>query len=682
MKEIQGNEYTGDATSAAALFKPFWALVTDFTAPYAGWIEQRPVPGGSFIKADGGRFGFVAQNPLFAPNGGALTIGSVYLVARAYLDPALDWVYATIVATGGLTYIWAQITANYGDGSYGWSQQTPVTKLKFTPTPSGLAGSFSQNPAGEQNKNVNVPIGTYVQLWPGAYVNGSQEWLFSFCCGPVTSPATSGCCSSTVPVQWVYNGGVNNAVIDPYEDFRSILYGGPCSWANILPGLGDHSTLGIAPASGSSPTTITLNAAGLAFVYTYSAPFNGDCCSPVTLTTTQQPPPGTPLSVTLISSCCCTPFGSCTTCNVTPNYLNIDTAGFFNFPQVSKTNPVTVSQVPQANPGVAGAHNCVWYSAQFQNNTSGTGQVQAKVTALLNVWTATLYWTVSNGSGGFVTVSATYTANITGSDCCSPFVAAYSSSSGVSGALLPGSILITPGCCNAGSLGSTGSIQSGGGGACNNKTTGLGKNSSSVNTGSLTIASVPLNVGDKLIVYAGTVVAGATNYAPVGSVAWGTLSLLNVIEQVVGDSTDNTALYLSKWAGTCTVAGTHDVVISLPSGNSHPMLGIAVKDYGGGGVLDATGNGTDNTGAAPTVTTSGNTAQSCNALNAGFLIANPGAITWNSPFTSGAQDVSVTVSAVTYTLTEGFDLVSSVGAFTASLTCTNHAWVGLIVGYT
>jgi hypothetical protein len=140
LTDVQGGLYTGDATSLAALNKPFWARLTSSdeitlnTTPDAikitayGWVEQAwGVPGtpsllstdGPLVDLPGGRLGTISGkdgatetvNPAIDLAGNLIvtnTAGEVnnttttygnnryVLIRRAYYDPNYDWVYVIL----------------------------------------------------------------------------------------------------------------------------------------------------------------------------------------------------------------------------------------------------------------------------------------------------------------------------------------------------------------------------------------------------------------------------------------------------------------------------------------------------------------------------------------------------------------------------------------------------------
>lgn len=79
----------------------------------------------------------------------------------------------------------------------------------------------------------------------------------------------------------------------------------------------------------------------------------------------------------------------------------------------------------------------------------------------------------------------------------------------------------------------------------------------------------------------------------------------------------------------------------------------------------------------------GTTAFADEFVQGAFLLATPGAgVTWSGGFTSGAQDVSMTVGAIGVVLTEGYKILSSIASVNASLSSppTPAAWAGIQAG--
>ena len=70
------------------------------------------------------------------------------------------------------------------------------------------------------------------------------------------------------------------------------------------------------------------------------------------------------------------------------------------------------------------------------------------------------------------------------------------------------------------------------------------------------------------------------------------------------------------------------------------------------------------------------------AVGAFLVLAPGGAWTWQNGLTSGGQDVNDTVSGVAASLTDGYKVVSVVGAYKASLSgVVPAAWAGAVVTY-
>lgn len=145
LTDVQGGLYTGDATSLAALNKPFWVRLTSSdeitlnTTPDAlkiigyGWVEQSwGVPGtpsllstdGPLVDLPGGRSGtisgkdgatktvnpaidlagnLVSTNTASEVNNTTTTYGNnrYVLLRRAYYDPNYDWVYVIVYVSVG-----------------------------------------------------------------------------------------------------------------------------------------------------------------------------------------------------------------------------------------------------------------------------------------------------------------------------------------------------------------------------------------------------------------------------------------------------------------------------------------------------------------------------------------------------------------------------------------------------
>jgi hypothetical protein len=112
LPEVRGNLWTGDATTSAALDKPFWAILTAFDGDkYYAWTEVVPAHpnDGSFITNPGGRTGTLTTSPAivatddYAPiNPGTATNNRFGLVMlkTAYFDNARDWVYVVVWRAG------------------------------------------------------------------------------------------------------------------------------------------------------------------------------------------------------------------------------------------------------------------------------------------------------------------------------------------------------------------------------------------------------------------------------------------------------------------------------------------------------------------------------------------------------------------------------------------------------
>lgn len=162
MNEIQGNLFTGDATSKAALNKKFWAQITSWDGNhFYGWKEVIPYPRASATYPDAPRVGVVATfdshgnlvtpttNPIYEINGNRLPIGAIVECSRAYFTQEMDWVYVGQLSSGGFAAFSfpACLTLdctgviNSVDKSYSWRKLDYVGGGQWQPSADGIFGT-------------------------------------------------------------------------------------------------------------------------------------------------------------------------------------------------------------------------------------------------------------------------------------------------------------------------------------------------------------------------------------------------------------------------------------------------------------------------------------------------------------------------------------------------------------
>jgi hypothetical protein len=243
---------------------------------------------------------------------------------------------------------------------------------------------------------------------------------------------------------------------------------------------------------------------------------------------------------------------------------------------------------------------------------------------------------------------------------CSPFCAVYHVDFGGGN-----SCTITVGCGSG----------SGSGGGCNLAFTGVSVIQS---LGTVTTLSNPVTVPDNcmLVVNVGTLVG-----------AWGNITVTwNGRTMTEGAAVSDTFISGPAWAGTFTLpisagqGGTHNVIITVDVAsviltNASYVTGLANEN------VDVLGGNTG-VNSAPGTGTIGPTNSACEYSPAVFLLQLPGTYSWGGSYASDGLDGSVTVSAVSYTLSSGHQLLSAVTTLDASLSGTSPAnWAGCVGSY-
>jgi hypothetical protein len=147
MRSVDGNLYTGDATSLQAQNRKFWAQLTSYDgAKWYAWTEVQPTYGGTFVKLDGARFGTITPTLVYpaycADQNLAVPIstsvigsvnGSYVEMERAYFDAGsttLQWVWVFNWAPSGNTFVTQTITNAVtitDNNTFNWIINDPIT---------------------------------------------------------------------------------------------------------------------------------------------------------------------------------------------------------------------------------------------------------------------------------------------------------------------------------------------------------------------------------------------------------------------------------------------------------------------------------------------------------------------------------------------------------------------------
>ena len=235
---------------------------------------------------------------------------------------------------------------------------------------------------------------------------------------------------------------------------------------------------------------------------------------------------------------------------------------------------------------------------------------------------------------------------------------------GAAGDIFYGGIWVAPG----GGSGTFGSSGGGGGGSI--ASVGVGSNYSTGTTLSILGVTVPAN--GTLVVNVGVV--------PITSVGY-TLTFNGVPMNPTAAPTLTGTGNLQQWylrIGGSPVTG--DIVATNGAAlnwlmNAVYATGVAVGNWSADanktGALSAPDTGPATTAIASTY------------VQGAFLLNTAGgAFTWAGGFSSGSQDVSIVVSGVTYMLTEGFKILTTITTYDASLTGVSPVgWIGIAGWY-
>lgn len=236
-------------------------------------------------------------------------------------------------------------------------------------------------------------------------------------------------------------------------------------------------------------------------------------------------------------------------------------------------------------------------------------------------------------------------------------------------------------CCVAGSFGSSSSSSASATNAISFVNLGTySGNPSGVNVFTTVLSSKTVPAGTRLVVQTGVVATGGAA-ANIASVTFAGTTLNTDVSSVV-EISGAFHFRTRTYALIAGAAMTGDLVVET----SNPLGAILLlvsAEYESGlpiNVLDGTANnaGLASTPDTGTATTTDSTNEICQAA---FLLLAGVAGTWGGGFTSGGQDVSGTLTATTFVLTEGYKILTDFGTVDATMSGITTAWAGVLSTY-
>lgn len=134
----------------------------------------------------------------------------------------------------------------------------------------------------------------------------------------------------------------------------------------------------------------------------------------------------------------------------------------------------------------------------------------------------------------------------------------------------------------------------------------------------------------------------------------------------------------SIWYGVASGSGAQNIVVTPSAAATTSIEVVEVAGLASNAQVDSNSN--SGSGTSPSITTSDTTTFNCMYVQAMFLlITESGAQSWSSPYTSGGQDLSATVSGDAVNVTEGYRAIPTSGTSYGTVALTGGtvgAWCG------